>query len=123
MTDLPKKTMYRVEKWESRECPHCGHYFQNRGEHGDFVLYFGRIVDGKKERDPDPWKIICMNCNEVVKITILEEYQVGDIGEADRLCNEEGFFNMLAVEAVGNMTQNMHTVHTERPTLIKVDCN
>lgn len=102
--------MWRIQKFSPRNCPHCGHQFNQSDK--DWLIYLGTIENGKKVIDPEGPRIICNNCDQLVKITKEEEYQLLDKEKAEELMATQGFFDLQEVEAVGNMARDMHYKHT-----------
>lgn len=112
--------MWRIQKFSPRNCPQCGHQFNQCDQ--DWSIYLGTIENGKKVLDPEWPRIICNNCNELVKITKEEEYQLKDRAQAEKLMQEQGFFDLQEVKAVGNMARDMHHKYTGESKPQMLDC-
>lgn len=116
-----KRTMYRAERFSPSACPNCGRQFRQQND--DWMIYMGSIVDGQKVPDPEWPRIMCAGCEALVKIRRLEEYQVSDKAIALRLIAEQGFCNLIEVEAVGNMAVDFHVDYSKGESRLEViDC-
>lgn len=143
---LPRKTMYRVEKFLPPRCPKCDHVFgkeerysanlspegevtMGKKEEGDYSLLLGDIIDGKKTiRQTTGYNIIiCAHCRNYTARYPLEDYQLSSKEEAEKLVAEQGFQNLMECIAVGNMTRDQHCKTATAPDIqirdaMKNDC-
>ncbi len=128
---MKSKTMYHIECFTPQICPHCAHPINREGV--NFIRYMGTIKDGVKTIDPEYPRIICKHCEgEPFKIIYFETRQLGDKNEAERLCRESNFINLMEVTAYGNMTQDHVTKYTDangkalprlQPRMQSVECS
>ena len=117
MAELASKTMYHVEKFLPPECPKCRARFQQEGK--DYARLLGDIIDGKKtiRQTTGYYIIVCAHCENMTACWPLETYQVGDKKKAEALVKDEGFVNLIQVEARGNMTRDSHAICGRAPGL------
>lgn len=125
MSTIPRKTMFRLEKFFPMKCPTCQHWLGNRsnfGEPAQFAFLFGDIKAGKKvPRQPEGLGcdiIICNKCEKCTLRVMLEVRQVSSLAEAERLFSEEGFRRVSVVEAYGNLTQDHKIVYYEAGKMV-----
>jgi len=107
---ITRAIMYHVEKFLPTACPRCHHLFQKESE--DWHRLLGDIVAGKKVvRDTDGYAIIvCSHCeNYTAQIPSIETHQVLSKEKAKELCDKEGFFNLIEVQAFGTACQESHS--------------
>jgi len=109
--------MYQVEKFLPPECPKCRARFQQNGK--DYARFLGDIVEGKKTiRETSGYYIIvCAHCENMTACWPLETYQIGDKKKAEALVKEQGFVNLVQVEATGNMARDIHAICGRVPDL------
>jgi hypothetical protein len=111
------KTMYHVEKFLPIECPKCRHPFKNQNI--DWHRLFGDVIDGKKVfRELDGYHIIvCTKCSNYTAQIPIESYQLSDRAQAQKLCDEAGFVNVVEVLATGTHCQDSHVISCKPPGL------
>jgi len=108
-TERTEAKMYRVEKFLPTNCPRCSKQFQN--EATDWSRLLGDIIKGEKVvRETQGYVIIiCGECRNYTAQVPLESYQLASKEAAEKLCNEQGFVNLMTVTAYGNHCQDMHS--------------
>ncbi len=109
------KTMYHVERFLPIECPKCRHPFKNGNT--DWHRLLGDVIDGKKVfRALDGYHIIvCAKCNNYTAQFPVESYQLSDKAQAQKLCDQAGFVNLMEVIATGTHCQDFHAIFCKPP--------
>jgi len=115
MDKLSIKTMYHVEKFLPPECPKCRVRFQQEGK--DYARLLGDIIGGKKtfRETKGYYIIVCSHCENMTACVPLETYQVGDKKKAEALVKDQGFVNLIEVQAAGNMARDTHAIIGRAP--------
>jgi hypothetical protein len=117
MAKLATRIMYHMEKFLPPECPKCRARVQQEGK--DYTRLLGDIIDGRKTiRETSGYYIIvCGHCENLTACWPLETYQVGDKRRAEALVKDEGFVNLIQVQATGSMTRDTHAILGQVPGL------
>jgi hypothetical protein len=113
--------MYRVEKFTPAHCPSCNRKFEKEGRD------WGRLIYDENHKIIETvgyYLCVCLGCKLDFHMKPLETYHLASKEEAERLCREEGFVNLIPCWGVGGMAQDSHAVHDAGNLIVKsLKCN
>lgn len=109
------KRMYHVERFMPTECPKCRHPFKNANT--DWHRLLGDVIEGKKAfRELNGYYIIvCAKCSNYTAQFPIESYQLFDKAQAQKLCDEAGFVNLVEVIATGTHCRDHRAIYCKPP--------
>lgn len=115
------KTMYHVEKFLPFECPKCRHPFKKVNT--DWHRLLGDVIDGKKvfRQLNGYYIIVCAKCSNYTAQFPVESYQLSDKAQAQKLCDEAGFVNLIEVVASGTHCRDHHAIYCKPPGITTLD--